>query len=360
MKKEKFAVLGAGHGGQCISSFLSLKGYEVSLYDRYDNVINPLKRKGTIELKGVSLNGCAKIDCITTSIEEAIDGRDIILVVVPAFAHEYIAEKLSLILKDGQVIVLCPGSTGGVLEFKRVLKEKKCNADIKLAQTNSLFYSCRTEAPGVAFISGVKKVLPLSAFPGKDTKEILELLKEPYPQLVEEKNILVSDFSNLNAVIHPIPVLLNAGWIEATKGDFKYYYDSITPSIGKMIEKLDAERLEICKELGITIKTIKESLYEYYGATGEDLYETVKNVKAYSNIKAPDSLQTRLLLEDIPMGLVPMSEFAKMLGVNTPVMNMTIELASYLLNIDFRVEGRNFKKLGLDNMKKQELLDYLQ
>ena len=360
MKKEKFAVLGAGHGGQCISSYLSRKGYEGSLYDRYDNVINPLKRKGNIELKGVSLNGCAKIDCITTSIEEAVNDRNIILVVIPAYAHEYIAQKLSLILKDGQVVVLCPGSTGGVLEFKRVLKENKCSSNIKIAQTNSLFYSCRVESPGVAYITGVKKVLPISAFPGKGTKEVLELLKEPYPQLVEEKNILISDFSNLNAVIHPIPVLLNTGWIEATKGDFKYYYDGITPSIGKMVEKLDAERLEICKELGITIKDIKESLYEYYEATGEGVYETVKNVGAYARIKAPDSIQTRLLLEDIPMGLVPMSEFGKMLGVNTPIMDMTIELASQLLDRDFRAEGRNLKKLGIDNMSKQELLNYLQ
>lgn len=359
MEKKKFAILGAGHGGQCISAYLNLKGYDVSLYDRYENVINPIKNKGNIELKGVSLNGFAKIECMTTNIEEAVTGRDIIFVVVPANAHEYIAENLAPVLKDGQVVVLCPGSTGGVLEFRRVLKEKQCNASIKLAQTNSLFYACRAEAPGVANIGGIKKVLPISAYPKKDTKEIMELLKEPYPQLVEETNILVSDFSNLNAVIHPIPVLLNTGWIEATKGDFKYYYDSITPSISNMIEKLDAERMEICNALGITVKTIKESLFQYYGASGENLHETVRNVGAYAGIKAPDSLKTRLLLEDIPMGLVPMSEFGKMLNVDTPIMDMVIDLASTLLNIDFRAEGRNLKKLGVENMGKDELLGFI-
>ena len=139
MDKSKYAVLGAGNGGQCISAYLSLKGYEVSLYDRFKNIINPLKERGNIELKGVSLNGIAQIDCITTDIEEAVDGKDIILVVVPAYAHEYIADMLSPILKSGQAVVLCPGSTGGVLEFKRVLREKNCSAHIKIAETSSLF-----------------------------------------------------------------------------------------------------------------------------------------------------------------------------------------------------------------------------
>lgn len=359
MSKTKFAILGAGNGGQCISAYLSLKGYEVSLYDRYESVISPIKEKGSIELKGVSLNGITKLDCITTDIMEAVDGKDVLLVVVPAFAHRYLAEILAPILKDGQVVVLCPGSTGGVLEFIGVLKEKNCTANIKIAQTNSLFYACRTEAPGVGFIGGIKKVLPMAALPSSDTKEIIELLREPYPQLVEEENVLVSDMSNLNAVIHPIPVLLNTGWIEATKGDFKYYYDSITPSIGKMIEKMDLERMNICAALGIKVKTVKESLFNYYGATGESLYETVRKVEGYASIKAPSNLQTRLLLEDVPMGLVPMSELGKMLNVETPIMDMMIELASYLLERDFRTEGRNLRSLGIENMSKQELLDFL-
>lgn len=359
MSKIKYAILGAGNGGQCISAYLKLKGYDVGLYDRYENVIAPLKEKGCIELKGVSLNGCAKIDCITTNIEEAVEGRDIILVVVPAYAHEYIAEKLSSVLKDGQVVVLCPGSTGGVLEFKRVLRERNCTANIKIAQTSSLFYACRTEAPGVGFIGGVKKVLQIAALPTSDTKEIMEMLKDPYPQLVEEENILVSDMSNLNAVIHPIPVLLNTGWIEATNGNFKYYYDSITPSIGELIEKMDSERMEICNALGIKVKTIKESLYVYYGAKGDKLHEVVRKVDAYANIKAPESLQSRLLLEDIPMGLVPMSELGKMLNVKTPIMDMVINLASYLLKRDFRAEGRNLEKLGISGMTAKELLDYV-
>ena len=359
MKYIRYSVLGAGHGGQCMSAYLKLKGYEVSLYDRYESVIKPLKEKGGIDLKGVSLNGFAKIDNITADIKQAVEDADVILVVIPTFGHEYIAENLAPVLKDGQVIVLCPGSTGGVLEFKKVLKDRNCKANIKLGETNSLIYSARAEVPGIAVISGIKQTMPLAALPSSDADEIIRLLKEPYPEYVKAENVLVSAISNNGAILHPIPILLNTGWVEATKGNFKFYYDSITPSIGKLIERIDAERMQISRALGIKVKDIKESLYEYYGASGESLYELVRNIDAYSIAKAPDKLETRFITEDVPMGLVPMTELAKLVNVKTPIMDMIIELASILLERDFRTTGRTLEKMGIDGMDKENLLNYI-
>jgi len=359
MKNVKYAVLGAGNGGQCISAYLKLMGYQVSLYDRYEDVIKPLKQKGGIELKGVSLNGFAEIENISTNIKQAVLGADVILVVLPAFAHEYIAERLACELVGGQTVILCPGSTGGVLEFKRVLKEKNCTADIKLAETNSLFYAARLEEPGVAVIGGIKKVMPIAAFPSSDAGEIIDLLKEPYPQLVKEENVLVSDMSNNNAIIHPFPVMLNTGWVEETKGGFKFYYDGISRTLGRMIETLDAEKMEICKALGIKVKDVKESMSAYYGAAGDTMYEIVRNVKGYAIVNAPPKLDTRLLTEDIPMGLVPMTELAKLVNVKTPTMDLAIDLASVLLERDFRAEGRTLERLGINGMSKADLLEYI-
>ena len=358
MEKTKYAVLGAGNGGQCISAYLTLKGYEVSLYDRYENVIDPIKEKGSIELTGVSLNGIANISTITTDIEEAVDGATAILVVVPSQAHAYMAEALAPLLVDGQIVLLCPGSTGGVLEFKKILRDKGCKADIKLGETSSLFYACRSENL-VAHIGGIKDNLTLSALPSDDADYIIEFLKDVYPGLVKVDNVLSTSLSNLNAILHPIPVLLSTAWIEATGGDFRFYYDSITPTIGELIEKVDAERLALGKALGIELKSAMETLKGHYGASGSNIYETVRTVEGYKTIKAPPSLQSRLLLEDVPMGLVPMTELAKLVGVDTPMMNMVIDLTSAVLNKDFRTEGRSLEKLGISGMDIQELKEYV-
>jgi len=358
MNKMRFAVLGGGNGGQAMSAYLKLKGYEVNLYERYENVIAPLIERGRIELQGTSLNGTAKLNLITTDLVKAVEGTDVIFVVLPATAHGYVAHQLSGVLKDGQVIVICPGSTGGVLEFRKILKDEGCTADVKIAETTSLFYACRAEN-GVANISGVKKVMPIASFPSSDAEHIIELLKDVYPQLVKEENVLVSSLSNLNAILHPIAVLLSTGWIEATGGKFRFYYDSITPSIGKLIERMDAERLQIAEGLGVHIKSVMKSLETYYGASGDTIYEMVRTVKAYEPINSPPTLNSRLITEDIPMGLVPLAELAKRVGVETPMMDIIIDLASQLLDRDFRKEGRTLESLGLDNMSVEEIHEFI-
>lgn len=358
MEKLKFAVLGSGNGGQSISAYLTLKGYKVKLYDKFNEIIEPLIKRGNIELKGVSLNGTAKISLITSDIKKAVEDTDIIFVSLPANAHKYIANELASLLKDGQVIVLCPGSTGGALEFKKILNDNDCKANYKLAETTSLFYACRAQG-GVANISGVKEILPIASLPSSDVDYIISLLEDVYPQLVKEENVIASSLNNLNAILHPIAVLLSTSWIEATGGNFKFYYDSITPSIGKLIERMDAERIMIGEALDVHVKSAMDSLKTYYSAKGESIYEMVRTVEAYEPISAPPSLNSRLLFEDIPMGLVPMAEFAKLVGVNVPMMNLIIDLASQILDKDFRKNGRNLESLGISNMNIEELHKYV-
>ena len=358
MKKVKYAVLGGGNGGQCIAAYLTLKGYETSIYDRYANVINPIKEKGGIELTGVSLNGFANIGTITTDIGEAIDGADAILVVLPAFAHAYIAQELAPLLKDNQIILLCPGSSGGVLEFRKILQDQGCKADIKIGETSSLFYASRAK-DGVANIGEVKKNLMISALPSEDADYIIEFLKDVYPDLIKVDNILYTYLCNLNAIIHPIPMILSTSWIEATGGDFRFYLDSITPTVGKMVEKIDAERLAIGKALGMKLKSTRESLESYYGASGDSIYEAVRTVEGYKTIMVPPNLQSRFLLEDVPMGLVPMTELAKLVGVETPIMDTVIHMASILVDRDLKAEGRTLERLGISHMNVQELREYV-
>jgi len=57
------------------------------------------------------------------------------MVVVPAFAHAFIAEECAPYLRDGQIVVLNPGRTGGALEFRHVLQEMRCPADAPVGRS---------------------------------------------------------------------------------------------------------------------------------------------------------------------------------------------------------------------------------
>ena len=160
--KQNFAVLGAGNGGQVISAYLKLCGKHVTLYDRFPQVLAPIRARGGIQLEGVSKTGFAKLDQICEDVAQAVDGAEIIFVVLPAFAHAYVAQELAGCLVDGQTVVVCPGATGGALEFRAIWDRAGCRSKVRLCETNSLFYAARAQ-DAVATISGVKDELSLAA-----------------------------------------------------------------------------------------------------------------------------------------------------------------------------------------------------
>jgi opine dehydrogenase len=59
------------------------------------------------------------------------------------------------------------------------------------------------------------------------------------------------------------------------------------------------------------------------------------------------------------MGLVPMSEIAKIVGIATPFMDCAILLASEILGQDYRATGRNLRTMGLAGMSKDKILAYV-
>ena len=65
----------------------------------------------------------------------------------------------------------------------------------------------------------------------------------------------------------------------------------------------------------------------------------------------------RFFIEDIPYGMIPMEEVGKLVDVRTPLITAVIEIGSRLANENFRVNARDFKKLGLKGLNKEELLE---
>ena len=293
-----------------------------------------------------AVEGKAIIPVITGDIEKAVKGADIIMVIIPSVYQRSMAIAMAPFLVDGQIIVLNPGATGGALEVRTAIRETGCKANIVIAETDTLLYACRSPRAGEAIIGGIKDKVELAALPASAAPNVVAILNQPFPQFKAAESVLVTSLNNANAMVHPTPTLLNAGRIES-KAPFDYYTDGLTPSLAKIVEKLDGERMAIAKALGVKVPTIHDFYSACYGASGVNLYEQIQKVKAYEGIKGPTTLNTRYLFEDIPTGLVPLSLLGSALGVSTPTMNAVIELGNTLLGKDFWQEGRSLEKLGL-------------
>jgi opine dehydrogenase len=134
----------------------------------------------------------------------------------------------------------------------------------------------------------------------------------------------------------------------------------MTEQVAKFIEKFDAERLAVGKAYGIDLLNVTDWIkFAYNDTKGNTLCERMKNNPAYHDIKAPGSIFTRQLFEDIPTGVLPIMELGKAAGIKTPLLESIVNIIENLLEMDFRTEGRTLSNLGLSGMTKEEIINYI-
>jgi opine dehydrogenase len=297
-KDQKFCVLGAGHGGLAMAGHLAIKGFNVNLYNRGRNRIKPVVQRKAIKVEG-EVKGIGKVALASTNIQECIKGVAVLMVVVPANAHRFIAEACAPYLKENQVVILNPGRTGGALEFYNVLKQKKLKRFPFIAEAQTFLYASRALGPAHAKIFSVKNSVPLATLPAYWIPGILKIINRAFPQFIPGDNIFKTSFENIGAIFHPALTILNAGWIESTYGDFEYYIKGASPSVAQILEKLDRERLDVAGALGIKVMSAKAWLYTAYSAAGNNLHEAIQDNPGYLGIKAPDRLHHRYVDESM-------------------------------------------------------------
>jgi len=360
MNKLKVSVLGAGNGGQALSAHLAMKGVEVNLFEHpnFKKNVEEIAKKGGIELSG-KLQGFGKISVATTDIKKAIEGSSVIMIVAPSFAQKVFIEMAAPYLLDSQIIMLVPGNFGS-FEIKKILK--KSGKNLTIVETNTLPYACRKIEEGKVNIWGVKTHVSIASLPAVNIEKVTKILDELFIMPITPlNNSLEISFSNPNMIVHCPTMIMNAGRIESTNGDFRFYCDGMTKSVCKIMEKMDKERMEIGKKLNLNLISTYDWLIETYNLKGKDLHALLSTNPAYAKhgADAPKFLNHRYLTEDVPHLLVPVVSFGRLLGIKTPITNCIINLASVINGIDHLKEGRNLDRLGLSGMSIEDILDYI-
>ena len=359
-KTTHFTVIGAGHGGKAMAADLSAKGFPVTLYNRTQQRIHDIALRGEIVLEYESgARRHCKIDKATADVAEALIDADVIMVVVPSSAHRDVARACAPHLRDGQIVILNPGRTGGALEFHQILRAEHCEAGVILAETATFVFASRSTGPTQARIMRQKNAVPLAALPATRTGHVLEAVCEAYPNFIPAPNVLYTSLDNMGAIFHPALTLLNAGWIESTKGDFQFYVDGVTPSTAQVLSALDRDRVTVAAAIGVQARDAATWLRDAYSAEGDTLYERMQNNPGYKGIRAPGTLKHRYIFEDVPFSLVPIASLGKQYGVDTPAIDSIIQLACVVHGTNYRERGRTTRDMGIAGLSVPEVKDFV-
>jgi len=334
---------------------------------------------GEIELLGEQVNfkwfkreGKATIDLVTTDIAEALKGVGLIIIAIPAKGHQAFFEKMIPHLSDGQIISIFPDNFG-TLRLKAMMDLMKSNADVLIGGWTSMPYGVRMVEPGkVNCIIRIREIMG-DTLPSEDGDRFIALLKKipSFDGTLEVKKgdtILGVDLSNPNPLVHVPGSILNVGAMEVSemertlgipKGQYSMYKYGMSPSVARVQQAFYQEERKIADALGIQMIEYKEEQFFWKaGVMGIEYCVPFGDV-IIPPIVGPNSVHHRYFTEDIPVGTVVRYHLAKKFGVDIPIIESMIKVGSVVCNRDFLKDGLSLEELGIHDLNKKELLEYI-
>ncbi|HSZ57620.1 MAG TPA: NAD/NADP octopine/nopaline dehydrogenase family protein [Tepidisphaeraceae bacterium] len=253
---ETVAIIGAGIGGLYLIAELGIAGFKLRLHDIDDSKLSEIRVRGGVDVEGES-GGFAAVERATIDLPSAVDGADVIIVVTGGNSQAVVARSLAPLVRDGQVILLIQGNTGGSLIVRRALDDAGCRAEVDVAEMDNYPYSCWRLSPTRIRPIVRKRWLQIATFPGNRIGAVFPRVSRLFPEAVAAPNTLYTGFTNANAMLHVANCVANAGRIES--GDsYKFYAEGVTPAVARLYEAINAERVAVAAALGASVPTLAD------------------------------------------------------------------------------------------------------
>ena len=217
----------------------------------------------------------------------------------------------------------------------------------------------------------------------EDTSDVLQTLFGPRFKY-RDGGLLAISLSNLNPQNHlgivlgnmsrmdpppPPPPLNDMSAVDASVEEPWYQGKCITPKVGRLMEALDLERINIAKELNIDVRTIYEHFsWSFHvpleipletdedgqgGETMRPLTVSEMNQQMHyykkNDVLGPTDPESRYVIEDVPYGLVLTVILGRLLNCPAKLHESGIHILSAMYGRDFLVENELLQGLGLIN-----------
>lgn len=358
--KDIWTIIGGGNGGQTFAGHLAMLGCRVRLYSKNEKLVESLNETKIITLHH-EVEGTGSIEFATTDMAKAMEDATNIVMILPSNWHYETTKRMIPYLRDGQNVLILPEASCGAIAFRKVMKDEGCTANIILGAGATLPYATRALSPGDCYVHGLKRKVKIAALPATDNEKLYSAFGTIFPYFELCNSVIETSADNINLLVHPSPVLLNISRIEAEpKQSYEYYKDGITPSVAKLLEAVDAERIAVVEAFGGQQRTLKQEFVEMYqsGTEAQSLYELIHNNKGYFGIMNAKSLHDRYFTEDIPYSMESIRSLGKIAGVPTPCMDAVVTLGRAIMG-DQLDEGRTLNNLGLQSLSKADFLSYV-
>lgn len=325
-------------------------------------------------------------DKVSKFAEDVCKEADLILLPLPAFAHEPTLLQIAPFLKEEVIIGAIPARSGFEYAALKILEDNK-KEKVNIFGMQTLPWACRIkEYASKVDILGKKESVGMAVFPHKITSELasfltrlLDLKIEPLP------NMLTLSLANVGQIIHPgimYGLFKGKEELKYRKEGIPLFYQGVTKEISETLKVMSDEILVLTKEIKNIDKSINLNhvlglkdwlIYSYKESIVDKstLQSCFVTNSAYKGLRAPmkknnndyflPNFQARYLTEDVPYGLVVTKAIAQLAKVDMPVIDEVILTVSKWIGKEYikrgYLEGRDIKdtripqNYGIDNLE---------
>ncbi len=365
----RVSVIGSGNAGLTAAYHFTLQGADVCLYGSpgFDHSLADIEQRGGIcaldNFNNVKLtySGFQQCDKVSRDLAETVAYADLLVLPVPSFAQEPLFIQMLPHLRDGHIIMLMPGNYGSLV-LNRIKNEQGfSHLDLTFVDAISIPWATRIVAPAEIAILGMKKYLPVAAYPAHRTEQAIAALQPVMPlPLTPLNNVIEAGLENINFGGHPLLTTLNMGLLENFDGQFNYYKDCCSVSTARAVAMMESERLAVGKALGLELLPELQAMNALYGMECESVYELNRTSETHGKLNsAPNSASSRYITEDAAYLLVPCYEFGKLVGVDTPMVTSCLHIDNAYNETNYFESGRTLKQMGLDNMSARQIMEFV-
>jgi opine dehydrogenase len=355
MHAEAIGIVGAGQSAHALAAYLARQGHTVTIYARNPQKLTHLATHRRVEATG-QIEGSFPIRAVTGDAAElAAESRTIFIATVTT-AYTDVARTLAPHLGAGHVLVPFSSKLCGSLALARELEA--CGAPrLPIVETDALF-ACRLTGDARIWIRGLKGWNLYACPTHSETEEYGRILQRFFPGLEPARNLVHRGLTDFGAVAHAVITLANISRIDR-QDDFLFYYDGLSERTIVLLERMEAEFRAVAEAYDVDLLPMKVLLKRYYGCDDTSLYSAMTSVPNYRHSLAPKTLDHRYMQEDVACTLVPLRELARKAGIDTPMADAVVNVASVLAGQDFRTAGRHLGRLGWDGLSSKEILAWM-
>lgn len=349
----KIGIAGAGSIAFAMAAFLEQNGHQATLWSP-----SGARTRTLAEGKALVSQGAVEGNfhpSVATSAKALVEDAEIIVVALPAYGHKVVFDAVAPHITASHTVLISSHASFGALYLSRLLAERGVVAAIVAWGTTIV--SGRQTGPADVKVNTIRARVDLATVPASASAKGLEVCQTLFgDRFVDRGSLLAIALSNLNPQNHMGIALGNMTRME--RGENWSQGQNVTPNIGRLLEALDQERIDIATALGLKVRTIFEHFHLSFHVPVSSISQMNQEMhEAGNGGTGPATADSRYVTEDVPFGLVMTARLGRLAGKPAKLHESGVEIFSAMYGRDFAAENDLLAALDLDALSLSQIVD---